>query len=253
MKNNQEQPLVWNGIPVLTTRMLAERLGITEKNLSNNYLNNKQWYSDDDIIIVKGAELKQLKKELVLFNRGSHQLEKTAKHAYLWTEGGAHNQAKTAETPQAWEAFLYLKNNYFIYRKVVQALKDVVQHPLFPHTTRPVQIENSKAANKRSYEEGGVEQLKEYNFKSCLMHSGKTTNQVKAEGLKTGLGKSICKNAKEVLRKLYPAVASSMSITDDLYKMGASLEEIAPLSVQAQPLLAKMHQYGLLATKKISR
>lgn len=254
MKENDDAVLMWNGVPVLTTMMLSERIGIVEANIRKNYSKNKDRFEvGADYLEVKGPDLKKLRKELHNLKLDRYQIDPKTPFLYLWTEKGAHSHAKIGESNGAWEAFLHLRNGYFRQKQALKAIKeahDLQSNPLFVHTMRPVQLTNSKEANRKNYEEGGKKQIMEYNLKSCVLHSQMTTKQVKLFGLKMGLTKTICKNAKEVLRRLKPEITASMSITDQLRSYGGKLEEIAPLSVAAQPLLAKMYELGAIDQPK---
>jgi hypothetical protein len=251
MKNNEEHQLVWNKVPVLTTKMLAERLGIMEVNVRMNLMNNLERYTlGKDYFVLKGTDLKALKGQLRKLNLLSEIVSANAKELTLYAEGGAYNQAKSADTNQAWEAFQYLKDNYFRQREALKAIKEaheIKNNPLFPHTTRPVQVENAKAANKKSFEEGGRNLTVEYNFKSCLMLTGKTPKQLIEIGKKQGLKTKQRSSAKEVCRNMFPVMAAKMSISDGFYTHGVSIEESTSLSNQIEPALRKMYEVGMLS------
>lgn len=243
-----EELLMWKGVPVLTTKMMAERLGVFETNIRANYLNNKTRFTEnEDHFKLEGADLKRLKNELNQFDWCSDLVNPNAAYILLWTEGGAHNHAKIADTDEAWHAFLNLKQTYFRQRKALKAIKDAmnVDTPLFEHTKREVQVENSKQINTMLFENGGLESLKAYNIKSCKLHSGYYPNQLKKIAKDKGYKTKQMTSGKEVLRNLNPPVAACMSVSDAMCRFGANLDEVAPLSLGALPLFQKMKDLGM--------
>jgi anti-repressor protein len=63
------------------------------------------------------------------------------------------------------------KNGYY-------SIADQTQK-LMIHTNHLIQKQNSKDVNAKNYIENGVRSVIDYNRKSCLLHSGKTTTEVK--------------------------------------------------------------------------
>lgn len=249
MKQYNEERLEWNGIPVLTTKMLAERLGVFENNIHKNFSNNKERFVENkDYFALQGADLKKLRKIVPEHNRGTDLLSNMTRSITLWAEGGACNHAKIAETDEAWEAFLYLRNAYFRQREALRAIAAAhnPESQILLHTKRDVQIKNSKEINTYFYENGGTDSIKEYNTKSCKLHSGMYPKQLKEIAKKHGLKAKQMTSGKEVLRHLKPEIAACMSLTDDLCKMGGKLEEMVPISKSAEPVFVKMLELGML-------
>jgi prophage antirepressor-like protein len=114
------------------------------------------------------------------------------------------------------------------------------------HTNVIVQKSNSKAINHKNFIEKGVEAVIEYNRLSCLLHTGKTTNQIKQEAKEAGLPSKERTSAKEVLRHTKPELACAMSFTDDLVKKGFDLKTVSELSLRcAVPLFQGMIEMGM--------
>lgn len=129
------------------------------------------------------------------------------------------------------------KNGYY-------SIADQTQKILI-HTNKSIQKQNSKDVNTKNFIEGGVSAIIDYNKKSCLLHSGKTTKEIKEYGKQIGLKSTERSSAKEVLRHTKPEIACAMSFTDDLVKKGFDLNTVSELSVKsAIPLFKGMIELG---------
>lgn len=117
------------------------------------------------------------------------------------------------------------------------------------------QKENSKRLNSKNYLEGGKEQAIEYNTKNMLLHTGKTPKQVRQIGIDNGLKKSECTSAKEVVRKLKPELAASISLTDSLVNEdGVEHEKAARISLKyGIPLFAALMEAGVKQSRLIDK
>ena len=114
------------------------------------------------------------------------------------------------------------------------------------HTSIDVQKQNSKDINLKNYTEGGVPSIVDYNKKTCLLHSGRTTKEVKEHGKEIGLKSSERTSAKEVLRNTEPEIACAMSFTDSLVQKGFDLDTVSELSKKAAiPLFKGMLELGI--------
>lgn len=115
------------------------------------------------------------------------------------------------------------------------------------------QKENSKRLNSKNYLEGGKEQAIDYNRKNMVLHTGKTPKEVKEIGLLKGLKKSECTSAKEVVRKLKPELAASISFTDSLVNEdGVEHEKAAKISLKyGIPLFAALMEAGVKQNRLI--
>lgn len=114
------------------------------------------------------------------------------------------------------------------------------------HTNISIQKENSKEINKKNLIEKGIESVIDYNRTSCLLHTGKTTKEIKEYGKSIGLKSIERTSAKEVLRHTKPEIACAMSFTDSLVKEGFDLRTISELSLKAAvPLFQGMIELGI--------
>jgi prophage antirepressor-like protein len=112
-------------------------------------------------------------------------------------------------------------------------------------TERSTQIENSKNVNSLQYQKGGVENIKEYNRLSCILHSGKTPAQLRKEGKEQGLKSKNCTSGKEVLRHTSPAIACGMSLADDIVLHGNTLSQAYEITKDTLPIYAKLLKLGI--------
>ena len=104
-------PVAYCGVPVMTTENLAEALGGTAKNLTDNYSNNKDRFTEGDHVFkVVGHKLAALR--LRTDEIGS-QISPKTRNLMLWTERGAFRHAKLLNTPEAWQAYERLETTYF--------------------------------------------------------------------------------------------------------------------------------------------
>ena len=98
---NELQPVEYDHIRVLTTQQLAESYETTNKVISNNFNNNKNYYQiGKHYFLLKGKELKEFKSKSL--NLG---IANNINTLYLWTERGAFLHAKSLNSPKAWELY----------------------------------------------------------------------------------------------------------------------------------------------------
>lgn len=103
-------PIIYNGVRVVTTGLLALLYGASVKRVQNNYLRNESRFEmGKHYFKLEGGELKEFKNRPSL--RGSVGPRTTA--LLLWTERGAARHAKMLETDLAWEVFERLEDSYF--------------------------------------------------------------------------------------------------------------------------------------------
>lgn len=84
------------------------------------------------------------------------------------------------------------------------------------HLERSTQVQNSKRANGMNYKLGGRNCVVTWNYTNCLEQTGFTQNDWRDYGRDEGLPAKYCLSAKEVMRKMDPATACSMSMADDV-------------------------------------
>jgi hypothetical protein len=103
-------PVAYKGKPVITTDLLAQAYGASNRNIQDNYLNNAERFVEGvHFYKVIGSALRSLKNQPAFIGL----VGKNAPHLTLWTERGAARHAKMLETDQAWEIFEKLEDSYF--------------------------------------------------------------------------------------------------------------------------------------------
>lgn len=121
-----------------------------------------------------------------------------------------------------------------------QALSDLDEHRHIEN-----QKQHSKDVNAVMHLNGGKNAIINYNRKSCKLHTGFTTTQVKDSGKLYGLPSKDRQSAKQVLRQTRPELACAMSFTDKMVSNGGDLDQWAKLSIShAAPLFKAILESG---------
>ena len=108
---NKLIPLEFNNQRIITTKVLAEQFGASEKNINDNFSNNKQRFKEGKHFIkLEGQALKEFKNSLPDF---IGEPLKFAPKLILWTDRGAARHAKILDTDEAWEVYEELEDTYF--------------------------------------------------------------------------------------------------------------------------------------------
>ena len=145
---NQLQIIVHDNRRVLTTNQLAESYGADSKIISNNFMRNRERYTEGKhFICLTGDDLKQFKA-----NHQNDELPININKLYLWTEKGAWLHAKSLNTDKAWDAYEMLVDEYY---KVIE------------QTNQQDPIELALQTSLKNYKEiksirGDVEYLKDH-------------------------------------------------------------------------------------------
>ena len=102
-------PVKFNEGIVITTKMLAEVYECNEKQIKQNYNNNKDKFIEGKHYYkLQGEKLKKLRVE-----NFDLQISPMTRELYLWTKRGASRHCKMLGTDKAWEMFDTLEENYF--------------------------------------------------------------------------------------------------------------------------------------------
>lgn len=110
INNTALQVREYNGQRILTTAQVAEQYGTTTEIIKRNFSNNREHYTDGKhYYYLTGDVLRQFKNEV----KNLPLVGKNASSLYLWTEKGAFLHAKSLNTPEAWDAYDFLVENYF--------------------------------------------------------------------------------------------------------------------------------------------
>ena len=110
-------PIEWENERIMTTKTLAECYGASEKNINDNFSNNKERFEEGKHYIkLEGKLLKEFKNSLP--DEIGEPL-KFAPKLILWTERGALRHAKILDTDEAWEVYEELEVTYFKVREFI--------------------------------------------------------------------------------------------------------------------------------------
>ena len=110
---------------IITTKVIAEQFGSVEKNIQDNFANNKERFIEGKHYFkLEGQALKDFKNSLP-DNIGEPL--KFAPSLILWTDRGAARHAKILDTDEAWEVYEQLEENYFKPKTIKpQSIEDLI-------------------------------------------------------------------------------------------------------------------------------
>lgn len=118
-----------NGIPVITTELLAELYTTDVVRIRQNHARNADRFSEGKhFFILKGKELQELKNRVSLSYSVESDIQlvgKRARSLTLWTERGAARHAKMLDTDKAWDVFEKLEDCYFSQKDATPATASV--------------------------------------------------------------------------------------------------------------------------------
>lgn len=105
-------PLVYQGVPVLTTEMLAQAYEVEAKQIRQNFANNRERFLEGKHFFqISGNDLREFKNCVENFD--SVQFGKRTPSLTLWTERGAARNAKMLNSDRAWDVFELLEETFF--------------------------------------------------------------------------------------------------------------------------------------------
>lgn len=108
---NKLMPLEFENQRIMLTKTLAEQFGASEKNINDNFSNNKDRFKEGKHYVkLEGQRLKEFKNSLPDI---VGEPLKFAPKLILWTDRGAARHAKILDTDEAWEVYEVLEENYF--------------------------------------------------------------------------------------------------------------------------------------------
>ena len=102
--------ITYHGVPVCTTKQLAEVYGTSEDNIKMNFnRNSARFETGKHYFYLDGEDLREFKREVT----DSYVVAPNVNSLYLWTERGANRHCKILDTDNAWEQFDNLEEVYF--------------------------------------------------------------------------------------------------------------------------------------------
>lgn len=103
---------MYNGMPVCTTKQLAEVYGTAESRIIQNFNRNQSRFSAGrHYFYLEGEKLRAFRNLYMSFS--DVQISSKVRSLYLWTERGANRHCKILDTDKAWEQFDNLEEAYF--------------------------------------------------------------------------------------------------------------------------------------------
>lgn len=105
-------PLSYQGVPVLTTEMLAQAYEVEQHQIRQNFKNNRERFVEGKHFFqISGNDLREFKNCVESFY--SVQFGKRTPSLILWTERGAARHAKMLHSDRAWDVFELLEETFF--------------------------------------------------------------------------------------------------------------------------------------------
>lgn len=122
------QIIAYQGLPIVTTEMLAGFYGTEANNIKVNHSRNADRFIEGKHYFkVQGEDLKELRLQVTSSNS---QISPKTRSLILWTERGAARHAKMLDTEQAWDVFEKLEDFYF--KKETQPVVTLATLPKIP-------------------------------------------------------------------------------------------------------------------------
>lgn len=116
-----------NNQRLLTTEQLAEFYGASEKQIKQNFNNNKDRFIErKHFHKLEGQELKDFKNRVENFDL----VGRNANSLILWTKQGASRHSKMLGTDRAWDMFDELEENYFNEKYQPMTIEQMMIHQL---------------------------------------------------------------------------------------------------------------------------
>lgn len=116
-----DNKLTHKGLVVATTALVAEKLGATPDQITDNFNGNKARYQEGiHYFLLKGDDLKQFNLQAENFRV---QISSMTRQLYLWTEKGAFNHVKSLGTDEAWDAYQVLVDTYFRAKEIASRIQ----------------------------------------------------------------------------------------------------------------------------------
>ncbi|MCT4533726.1 ORF6N domain-containing protein [Halodesulfovibrio sp.] len=106
------EPLMYMGLPVVPTQLLAKLYGCDSGNIQRNFNRNAERFKEGKHYFkIEGDDLRQLKNHQT--DCPMVKIASNASWIIFWTERGAARHAKMLETDAAWDVFEKLEDAYF--------------------------------------------------------------------------------------------------------------------------------------------
>jgi prophage antirepressor-like protein len=165
----------------------------------------------------------------------------------LVTESGLYKLALNSKKAEADKLKHWIANDVLpSLRKTGKFVMASTVNNISDHQSVSIQKGNSKDVNRVNYQNGGRENIIDYNRRSCLAVTNKTPKEIMELGKQLGLKSSERSSSKQVLRHTRPELACTMSFIDDAVKQGQDFDKYAELGRKhATPLFKAMIESGM--------
>ncbi|MDO1450360.1 ORF6N domain-containing protein [Rhodocytophaga aerolata] len=142
---------------VITTELLAEKLGININNLMQNFNNNAERY-------LEGVHYYKLTGDALKDFRNQYpelKISGRIRNLFLWTEKGCFNHVKSLGTEEAWDSYQLLVETYFrqrtqLAKKSASLNLPSTQEELLLEAVK-LMVEQKKELTKHSQEIGSLQ------------------------------------------------------------------------------------------------
>ena len=116
-------PLAYQGVPVLTTEMLAQAYEVEPHQIRQNFKNNRERFVEGKhFFTVTNGELRDFRLQVESFYS---QISPKVRSLTLWTERGAARHAKMLNSDKAWDMFELLEETFF--RVAVKQVQEALE------------------------------------------------------------------------------------------------------------------------------
>lgn len=225
----KDQVFFWKGMPVAITPQLAEFYECSERQLTQNFNNNKERFKiGKHFFRLTGKQIIDFARKANLSLFGNEAV------LMLWTKRGAVRHARMLRTDKAWDVWERLEEDYFEKNEKSdwERVGDLVTpHLLFQQRSIAHQKANSNAINAEnvySEEQPAIGRAKAmaYNQRNCLTLTERLPSSWREQGRGLGLPRRITCSAKAVARVVQPELACVRSMADQMVMDGIA-EDVA--------------------------
>ncbi len=208
----------WKGVPVCTTKQLAEFYETSSDTLMKNFNRNSDKFK------ATNHYFRLQRHQISKFFEATGLLDwsKNVTLLYLWTQKGAARHAKMLTTERAWDVWEELETSYFEKntRTSWERVSDLLTPELaFQQRSIAHQKSNSNEINAENvYSEVdpamGRARAVAYNQRNCVALTGRTPSNWREQGRELGLPRIVTRSAKAIARVVEPELACVRSMAD---------------------------------------
>ena len=142
-------PLSYQGVPVLTTEMLAQAYEVDAISIRKNFSCNKERFAEGKhYFSITGKELNAFRLSVTESNS---QISPKARFLTLWTERGAARHAKMLNSDKAWDMFELLEETFFrvVRQPLPQHEAPTPSQPILEVSESPSSVSPSTVADRK--------------------------------------------------------------------------------------------------------